>query len=95
MKHLQDLREAIDAIGATPFDRLDALFDQMAHAADKAISDENLLIAACRKALNFIANTESELGITLESGGTLRAALAAVGASVTEPRTSPTTTETL
>ena len=34
------------------------------------------LEAAARKALNYIENTEGELGITLTSGDALRAALA-------------------
>lgn len=33
------------------------------------------LLEACRLALNYIENTESELGITLDSGNALRAAL--------------------
>lgn len=38
------------------------------------------LLEAAQKALNYISNTESELGITLDSGDALRAALAKVGA---------------
>lgn len=34
------------------------------------------LVAAARRALNFIENTEGEIGDTLESGDLLRAALA-------------------
>ena len=40
----------------------------------KAINGE--LLAAARKALNYIANTEDELSITLDSGEALRAAIA-------------------
>ena len=41
---------------------------------------------AAKQALNFIANTESELGITLDSGEALRAALAAGPAEIEPPR---------
>lgn len=34
------------------------------------------LLAAAQKALNYVANTEGELGITLDSGDALRAAIA-------------------
>lgn len=34
------------------------------------------LLEAAQKALNYIANTESELGVTLDSGDALRAAIA-------------------
>lgn len=34
------------------------------------------MLAACVKALNYIENTESDFGITLESGDMLRAAIA-------------------
>jgi len=39
------------------------------------------LLAAAEKALNFIANTERELGITLDSGDAIRAAIAKAKAS--------------
>jgi len=38
------------------------------------------MLDALRKALNFIENTEGELGITLESGDAVRAAIAKAGA---------------
>lgn len=39
------------------------------------------LLEAAQKALNYIANTESELGITLGSGDVLRAAIAKADAA--------------
>lgn len=41
------------------------------------------LLAAARKALNFVENTESELGVTLDSGDALRAAIAKASPSPT------------
>ena len=43
-----------------------------AHEAADLIDE---MYEACEKALNFIQNTESELGIELSSGDALRAAL--------------------
>ena len=42
----------------------------------RLISAAPELLEAAQKALNYIANTESELGVTLESGDALRAAVA-------------------
>ena len=50
---------------------------QAAH--DRAVVRE--LVEALRRAENYIANTESELGVTLESGEMARAALAKAGAA--------------
>jgi hypothetical protein len=44
-----------------------------AHAAEDLAAE---LVEACRKALNYIANSEGEFGITLESGDALRDAIA-------------------
>jgi hypothetical protein len=44
----------------------------------KAVNAHGELVAAARKALNYIENTESELGIKLASGDALRAALGVV-----------------
>ncbi len=42
----------------------------------KACNSHDALVSAATKALNYIENTESELGIKLSSGVELRAALA-------------------
>lgn len=42
----------------------------------RACNSHAELLAAAKRALNFIANTEGELGITLDSGDALRAAIA-------------------
>jgi hypothetical protein len=41
----------------------------------RLIASSPKLLAACKKALNFIENTEGELEITLGSGDALRAAI--------------------
>lgn len=48
------------------------------HKANEQVLREQVgdLMDAAERALNYIANTESELGITLDSGDTLRAAIA-------------------
>jgi hypothetical protein len=52
-----------------------ALFDRREAAATvRGATDQ--LVDAAKKALNYIENTESELGIKLDSGDALRAALA-------------------
>lgn len=49
-----------------------------ARAAIEAMprNDERKLVEAAQRALNYIENTEGELGITLECGDALRTALA-------------------
>jgi hypothetical protein len=42
----------------------------------KLISDRDALLEALERCLNFIANTESEMGETLECGDKARAAIA-------------------
>jgi hypothetical protein len=60
-----------------------------AAAALTAAEAENArLRAAGRAALNYIENTEGELGITLSSGDALRAALSPPEASAPEPKES-------
>lgn len=58
-----------------PADRKD---EALANAALIAAAPD--LLAAARSALNFIENTEGELGIKLDSGDALRAAIAKVEA---------------
>jgi hypothetical protein len=50
--------------------------DDEAEANARLISAAPDLLAAAQGALNYIENTESELGITLYSGDWLRAAIA-------------------
>jgi hypothetical protein len=50
-------------------------FPIYARALTEAADQLTVLTAAARKALNYIENTESEWGITLDSGDALRAAL--------------------
>ncbi len=44
-----------------------------------AVPQIKALVGAAKRALQFTENTESELGMTLESGDMLRAALRAIG----------------
>jgi hypothetical protein len=73
--HAQDVRDALDEIDKTPFGNVGRLLDKMADDAQRAVNERNHLIAAGRMALNFIENTEAELGIKLESGDALREAI--------------------
>ena len=72
-------------------DRIFAIYDGQCEIAQVPISKYNPmgsedfaclfaaapeLLAGAKSALNFIRNSESELGITLESGDLLRAAIA-------------------
>lgn len=55
-----------------------------AYAQDQQLrlmTERSELLEAARMALNYIANTEGELGITLSSGDALRAAIAKAGAA--------------
>lgn len=51
-------------------------FADIDHPDARLIAAAPELLEAAQKALNYIANTESELGITLDSGDALRAAVA-------------------
>ena len=55
-------------------------FETVKEANARLIGAAPDLLDAAAKALNFIANTESELGISLSSGDALRAAIAKAGA---------------
>lgn len=44
-----------------------------------AVPEVQALVEAAKRALQFTENTESELGMTLESGDMLRAAIRAIG----------------
>ena len=44
-----------------------------------AVPEVAALVEAAKRALQFTENTESELGMTLESGDMLRAAIRAIG----------------
>ena len=51
-------------------------FADIDHPDARLIAAAPELLEAAQKALNYIANTESELGVTLDSGDALRAAVA-------------------
>jgi hypothetical protein len=50
---------------------------EVAAALRSAAAREAALVEAGRRALNYLENTESELGMTIDSADALRAALAA------------------
>lgn len=81
-------RPAYDAVYAAAVDTLTkgapgltevtrgALANSIALKAEGAVAATTAdLLGAAEKALNFIANTEGEFGMTLESGDALRAAI--------------------
>lgn len=54
--HAQNVRDAIDRITDTPFDKLPGLFDEMAKEADKAVRSEAALIEALEDADNTLCH---------------------------------------
>jgi hypothetical protein len=79
MNYAQNVRDAIDLLDETPYGKLEKLFNSMADDAQRAVNDYNAIKTAALKALNYIENTEGELGIQLDSGNMLREALGAQG----------------
>lgn len=73
--YAQKVRDAIDELDSTPFGKLERLFNRMADDAQRSVNDYAALVSAAKKALNYIENTESELGIQLSCGDELRLAL--------------------
>jgi hypothetical protein len=72
----QDLPRAKDGGVLCPYVCRDGHPDvQVSDADARLIASAPDLLEAAEQALNFIENTESELGITLESGIMLRAAI--------------------
>lgn len=65
--------------GAGSIDTVAGEYGIESEADARLIAASPDLLEAAVKALNFIANTETELGITLDSGDALRAAIAKAG----------------
>lgn len=72
---IEDFDFNLDASGDC-WDVLDKLLNKKDAQLTAAQAENEKLRHAATRALNYITNTESELGITLESGELLRAALA-------------------
>lgn len=80
-KEMRLLAVVREAIASTSQDSGQNLADAHSKSPDPSSQSERIaaLEAAGRKALRFIEHTESERGITFDSGDTLRAALAPLG----------------
>lgn len=81
MNYAQAVCDALDDLDGMPFGKINKALDNVSHLAIRSVNDFNELVRASKAALNYIENSESELGITLSSGEMLRDALRSMGES--------------